>query len=120
MKNCKERSRKKLFLTVTATDVPSRDQSMTNIMLTCQCNLHPLTPYLYAPSLKKLMGHIAFEGCVRACVTLFVPTKNSKLVSFPSYLQFWSYGPLKFKKKNLVSIIFQKVFKLSQLIRGDE
>ena len=30
------------------------------------------------PTLKKLMGHIAFEasvsGCVRGCVTLFVPT----------------------------------------------
>ena len=40
------------------------------------------------PTLKKLMGHIAFGACVRACVgacvTLFVPTvtfKPSKLES---------------------------------------
>ena len=81
------------------------------------------------PTLKKLMGHIAFG----ACVTLFVPTvtfKPLKLVlkfhmmiphekiadpyffSFPSYLPFWSYSPLKFFEKNLVSRISRKVFKL--------
>ena len=65
---------------------------------------------------------------MRACVTLFVPTvtfKPLKLVlkfhmwiphkfffSFPSYLPFWSYGPLKIFEKNLVSRISQKVFKL--------
>ena len=32
--------------------------------------------------------------------------------SFPSYLPFWSYGPLKIFEKNLVSRISQKVFKL--------
>ena len=72
-------------------------------------------------------------ACVRRCVTLFVPSvtlKPLKLVlkfhmwiphkniadpyffSFPSYLPFWSYGPLKIFEKNLVSRISQKVFKL--------
>ena len=32
--------------------------------------------------------------------------------SFPSYLPFWSYGPLKIFEKNLVSRISQKVCKL--------
>ena len=32
--------------------------------------------------------------------------------SFPSYIPFWSYGPLKIFEKNLVSRISQKVFKL--------
>ena len=70
---------------------------------------------------------------MRGWVTLFVPTvtfKPLKLVlkfhmwiphkkianpcffSFPSYLPFWSYGPLKIFEKNLVSRISQKVFKL--------
>ena len=69
-------------------------------------------------------------GCVRAWVTLFVPTvtfKPLKLVlkfhmwiphkkkanpcffSFPSYLPYWSYGPLKIFEKNLVSRISQQV-----------
>ena len=30
------------------------------------------------PTLKKLMGHIAFGACVGACVTLFVPTVTFK------------------------------------------
>ena len=89
------------------------------------------------PTLKKLMGHIAFGacvgGCVRGWVTLFVPTvtftvkarvlkfhmwiphkeiANPCFFSFPSYLPFWSYGPLKIFEKNLVSRISQKVFKL--------
>ena len=73
------------------------------------------------------------RGWVRAWVTLFVPTVtftvkarvlkfhlwilHKKIAdpcffSFPSYLPFWSYGPLKFFEKNLVSRISQKVFKL--------
>ena len=94
------------------------------------------------PTLKKLMGHIAFGACKRGwvgvwvcgCVTLFVPSVTFKKVkarvlkfhmwiphkniadpyffSFPSYLPFWSYGPLKIFEKNLVSKISQKVFKL--------
>ena len=73
------------------------------------------------------------RACVRACVTLFVPTvtfKPLKLVlkfhmwiphkkkltcvffSYLSYLPFWSYGPLKIFEKNLVSRISSKVFKL--------
>ena len=81
-------------------------------------------------ALKKLIGHIAFG----ACVTLFVPTVTVKarvlkfhiwiphkktdpyFFLFPSYLPFWSVGPLnvfeKKSKKNLVSRISQKVFKL--------
>ena len=89
------------------------------------------------PTLKKLMGHIAFGACVRwcvrGCVTLFEPTVTFKMLklklrfhmwiphkkianpcffSFPSYLPFWSYGPLKIFEKNLVSRISRKVFKL--------
>ena len=32
--------------------------------------------------------------------------------SFPSYLPFWCYGPLKIFEKSLVSWISEKVFKL--------
>ena len=62
----------------------------------------------YAPSVKKLMGHIAF-GAFVPIVTfeplklvlkfhIWIPHKNSKPVcfSFPSYLPFWSYVPLNF------------------------
>ena len=68
---------------------------------------------------------------VGAWVTLFVPTVTFKarvlkfhmwiphkkianpcFFFFPSYLPFWSYSPLKFFEKNLVSRISQKVFKL--------
>ena len=38
-------------------------------------NTHGHTSNIFMPpTLKKLMGHIAFGGCVRAWVTLFVPT----------------------------------------------
>ena len=74
-------------------------------MLTCPCNVHPLTPHFYIvklgftgvylimpPTLKKLMGHIAFGACVRACVrgcmpacvTLFVPTVTFKPLKLES------------------------------------
>ena len=40
------------------------------------------------PTLKKLMGHIAFgacvRGCVRAWVTLFVPTVTFKPLKLES------------------------------------
>ena len=40
------------------------------------------------PTLKKLMGHIAFGACVGACVcacvTLFVPTVTLKLLKLES------------------------------------
>ena len=40
------------------------------------------------PTLKKLMGHIAFEACVGACVggwvTLFVPTVTFKPLKLES------------------------------------
>ena len=40
------------------------------------------------PTLKKLMGHIAFGACVRgwvgACVTLFVPTVAFKPLKLES------------------------------------
>ena len=50
---------------------------------------------------------------------------NPWFFSFPSYLPFWSYGPLKIFEKYLVSRISQKVFKagglkLGQLIGDDE
>ena len=91
------------------------------------------------PTLKKLMGHIAFGACVGAwvggwvCHTfctycnfytvkarvlkfhMWIPHRkiaNPCFFSFPSYLPFWSYGPLKIFEKNLVSRISQKVFKL--------
>ena len=87
------------------------------------------------PTLKKLMGHIAFGACVGGCVGhtfctycnfltvkarvlkfhMWIPHKkiaNLCFFSFPSYLPFWSYGPLKNFEKNLVSRISQKVFKL--------
>ena len=42
----------------------------------------------YAPTLKKLMGHIAFGACVRAlvhaCVTLFVPIITFKPLKLES------------------------------------
>ena len=45
---------------------------------------------------------------------VYVPLRALFLVffSFPIYLPFWSYGPLKIFEKNLVSRISQKVFKL--------
>ena len=37
------------------------------------------------PTLKKLMGHIAFGACVRGCVvTLFVPTVTFKPLKLES------------------------------------
>ena len=36
------------------------------------------------PTLKKLMGHIAFGVWVRACVTLFVPTVTFKPLKLES------------------------------------
>ena len=36
------------------------------------------------PTLKKLMGHIAFGGCVGGCVTLFVPTVTFKPLKLES------------------------------------
>ena len=87
------------------------------------------------PTLKKLMGHIAFGASVSGCVGhtfctycnfltvkarvlkfhMWIPHEkiaNPCFFSFPSYLPFWSYGPLKIFEKNLVSRISQKVFKL--------
>ena len=37
------------------------------------------------PTLKKLMGHIAFGACVRAYVTLFVPTVTFKQLKLESW-----------------------------------
>ena len=36
------------------------------------------------PTLKKLMGHIAFGACVGGCVTLFVPTVTFKSLKLES------------------------------------
>ena len=36
------------------------------------------------PTLKKLMGHIAFGACVRGWVTLFVPTVTFKPLKLES------------------------------------
>ena len=46
---------------------------------------------------------------------MWIPYKkiaDAYFFSFQSYLPFWSYGPLKFFEKNLVSRISQKVLKL--------
>ena len=44
--------------------------------------------FFMPPTLKKLMGHIAFGACVRgwlgACVTLFVPTVTFKPLKLES------------------------------------
>ena len=63
----------------------------------------------HAPNFEKVDGAYCFwsvRGWVRAWVG------GSHFFSFPSYLPFWSYGPLKIFEKNLVSRISQKVFKL--------
>ena len=48
----------------------------------------PLKALFMPPTLKKLMGHIAFGACVRAwvraCVTLFVPTVTFKPLKLES------------------------------------
>ena len=36
------------------------------------------------PTLKKLMGHIAFGACVSGCVTLFVPSVTFKPLKLES------------------------------------
>ena len=45
-------------------------------------------PLVMPPTLKKLMGHIAFGACVRGlvrgCVTLFVPTVTFKPLKLES------------------------------------
>ena len=46
--------------------------------------LHCLILMFMPPTLKKLMGHIAFGACVGACVTLFVPTVTFKLIKLES------------------------------------
>ena len=42
------------------------------------------TALILPPTLKKLMGHIAFGACVRACVTLFVSTVTFKPLKLES------------------------------------
>ena len=52
----------------------------------------PLHPIFMPPTLKKLMGHIAFGACVGVwvgacvggCVTLFVPTVTFKPLKLES------------------------------------
>ena len=43
-----------------------------------------LAEMIMPPTLKKLMGHIAFGACVGAWVTLFVPTVTFKPLKLES------------------------------------
>ena len=43
------------------------------------CDINFVPNFIFMPpTLKKLMGHIAFGACVSGCVTLFVPTVTFK------------------------------------------
>ena len=43
-----------------------------------------LISIIMPPTLKKLMGHIAFGASVSGCVTLFVPTVTFKPIKLES------------------------------------
>ena len=55
---------------------------------------------------------LKLESCNFICGFLIKKIANPCFFSFPSYVRFWSYDPLKNFEKNLVSRISQKVFKL--------
>ena len=63
---------------------------MTQLILFCAIHLikHVLWILVMPPTLKKLMGHIAFGACVGGCVrwwvTLFVPTVTFKPLKLES------------------------------------
>ena len=60
---------------------------MQLMIFCCACNVVALLLFM-PPTLKKLMGHIAFGACVcgwmGACVTLFVPTVTFKPLKLES------------------------------------
>ena len=113
----------------------SSNLSSKQSVVRCDTGLSSITYLIMPPTLKKLMGHIAFGASVSAWVRhtfctyrnfytvkarvlkLYIWIPHKKIAdlyffSFLSYLPFWSYGPLKIFEKNLVSRISQKVFKL--------
>ena len=54
----------------------------------CDLKVGKCRQLIMPPTLKKLMGHIAFGACMRgwvgACVTLFVPTVTFKPLKLES------------------------------------
>ena len=52
----------------------------TKAQISCMVTVQLIMP----PTLKKLMGHIAFGACVSGWVTLFVPTVTFKPLSLES------------------------------------
>ena len=60
----------------------------SNITYTVKIGITVVTLIIMPPTLKKLMGHIAFGaclgGCVRGWVTLFVPTVTFKPLKLES------------------------------------
>ena len=63
---------------------------------------HPnLSSAVYAPNFEKVDGAYCIlerRAWLHACVTFFV-TNETRIFSFPSYLPFLSYGPLKCLEK---------------------
>ena len=51
---------------------------------TAQTTMLGFCLFIMPPTLKKLMGHIAFGVCVRGCVTFFVPTVTFKPLKLES------------------------------------
>ena len=82
--------------------------------------LSELSPFLELCPLKKsewnLMHSIIYEPYILGFEILYMDSswKNSRLVffSYPIYLPFWSYAPMKRSEWNLVTKISQKVFEL--------
>ena len=74
----------------------------------------------YAPLKKSewnLMHAISYEPCMQGFGNFLIWIPHGKIAdayffSFPSYLPFWSYAPLKKSEWNLASNISQKVFEL--------
>ena len=56
-----------------------------DIGTTYRPNYHVRLLFIFMPpTLKKLMGHIAFGVCVRGCFTFFVPTVTFKPLKLES------------------------------------
>ena len=53
-------------------------------MVSVRCFSVRVSVMFMPPTLKKLMGHIAFCACVRGWVTLFVPTVTFKPLKLES------------------------------------
>ena len=60
---------------------PDRSQSLVSMATNSSHRVimeKTVLPLFMPPTLKKLMGHIAFGACVRGWVTLFVPSVTFK------------------------------------------